>query len=119
MYVHSGITRATWSNYENGNTEPDIKTLANISGIFGVTLDDLILSNLENGNLIVKNEDTENGNVISNPNGNVIDKKKDIPEQEQAGEKTAIWAILGRLARIDDQVTEINGKLDQMRNIEK
>lgn len=42
-----GIARATWSNYELNQTEPDFKTLIIISELFGVSIDDLLRKNLE------------------------------------------------------------------------
>jgi transcriptional regulator with XRE-family HTH domain len=41
-----GITRSTWSNYENGNTTPSINDLINFSRFFGISLDELILQDL-------------------------------------------------------------------------
>ena len=41
-----GIKRATWSNYENGKTNPTIKDIITFSKFFGITLDDLILTDL-------------------------------------------------------------------------
>jgi transcriptional regulator with XRE-family HTH domain len=41
-----GYTRSTWSNYENGLTNPSIEDLITISNFFGVTLDDLIMNDL-------------------------------------------------------------------------
>jgi transcriptional regulator with XRE-family HTH domain len=42
-----GFTRSTWSNYETGVTNPSIDDLINFSRFFGVTLDELILRDLE------------------------------------------------------------------------
>jgi transcriptional regulator with XRE-family HTH domain len=44
---HLGFTRSTWSNYENGLTNPSIEDLIRFSSFFGVSLDDLILNDLE------------------------------------------------------------------------
>lgn len=41
-----GISRATWSNYENGKTEPQIQTLLQIAAYFEVTIDQLISKDL-------------------------------------------------------------------------
>ena len=41
-----GYTRSTWSNYENGLTNPSIEDLITISNFFGVTLDDMIMNDL-------------------------------------------------------------------------
>jgi len=40
------ITRSTWSNYENGITTPAIDDLIKFSRFFGITLDELILHDL-------------------------------------------------------------------------
>ena len=42
-----GISKNTWSNYENSKSEPSIEGLQQISNFFGVTLDQLILQNLD------------------------------------------------------------------------
>lgn len=41
-----GITRSTWSNYENGLTTPSIEDLIKFSIFFGISLDDLIIHDL-------------------------------------------------------------------------
>jgi transcriptional regulator with XRE-family HTH domain len=40
------VTRSTWSNYENGITSPAINDLIKFSRFFGITLDELILHDL-------------------------------------------------------------------------
>ncbi|MFT3825891.1 MAG: helix-turn-helix transcriptional regulator [Chitinophagaceae bacterium] len=42
MHMHVGIQRTTWSNYENGITDPSVNDLINFSNFFGVSLDELI-----------------------------------------------------------------------------
>lgn len=42
-----GITRSSWSNYENGVTTPPLIDLINFSRYFGITLDELVLHDLE------------------------------------------------------------------------
>jgi transcriptional regulator with XRE-family HTH domain len=56
MLEEVGIGRTTWSNYENALTEPSIDGLVTISRFFGVTLDGLILNDLEA--LALKNGET-------------------------------------------------------------
>ena len=41
-----GVSRVTWSNYENGVSEPDIVRLIDISDLFKVNIDDLIRRDL-------------------------------------------------------------------------
>lgn len=40
-----GVSRTTWSNYENGKTNPSIEDLIRFSKFFGITLDELVLGN--------------------------------------------------------------------------
>lgn len=40
------VTRTTWGNYENNVSEPDLTKLYEIAKLFGVTLDQLIGSDL-------------------------------------------------------------------------
>lgn len=44
---HIGASRTTWSNYENGVTEPSIDLLVRISRFFGVSLDELVIIDLK------------------------------------------------------------------------
>ncbi|HYC30505.1 MAG TPA: helix-turn-helix transcriptional regulator, partial [Chitinophagaceae bacterium] len=41
-----GFTKATWSNYENGASQPAMDGLIKISNYFGITLDELIFSDI-------------------------------------------------------------------------
>ncbi len=47
MQLPLGFTRSTWSNYENGKTNPSVNDLILISKFFGITLDELIGHDLE------------------------------------------------------------------------
>ena len=118
MQNHCGISGATWSNYENGKTEPDIQTLAIISKVFKVSIDDLILKNFEDVHLIEKNEDEKKqGNVhlSVHPTVHPIGEKEvesagaGPPEtgQKEINEVSA-WAIMG-------QLKEVQEKLDQLK----
>ena len=52
MQDSSGFKVSTWSNYENGNTEPDFNALIQISTYFGISIDDLLLVDMENVQLM-------------------------------------------------------------------
>ena len=43
----TGITRATWHNYENGNTQPEIDTIIKIAKEFNVSVADLLETALD------------------------------------------------------------------------
>jgi transcriptional regulator with XRE-family HTH domain len=114
MQAHTGIekaTRATWSNWENGNTEPDLATLIQIAKFFRISLDDIIQKNLEEeGNLINGKESLQKGNLKGNGNGNP-NTQKGLNLAEVQGEYSgqewnnkqltqAVFAINSQLAEI-------------------
>jgi len=92
-----GITRSTWSNYETGQTEPDLETIVKISGIFGVSIDDLILKDLSDILEFPKNK--KKFTEVEGPE-NVLND----PENIQT------WTILTHLRRLEE-------KLDQLRDL--
>lgn len=47
----TGFKQSTWSNYENGVSEPDFNGLINISKFFKVQVDDILLKDLGNVHL--------------------------------------------------------------------
>lgn len=47
MLGYLRITRSTWSNYEIGHTIPKLVEIINISKFFGITLDELVVQDLE------------------------------------------------------------------------
>jgi transcriptional regulator with XRE-family HTH domain len=47
MLGYLRITRSTWSNYEIGHTIPKLVEILNISRFFGITLDELVVQDLE------------------------------------------------------------------------
>lgn len=72
-----GIGRGTWSDYENGRTEPNIEGLIKISTLFGISIDDLVKTNVEEeiakGNISSKSDADKNGlkgNNTRNKSGN-------------------------------------------------
>ncbi len=83
MLASIGIPRATWSNYELNQTQPDFNKLLEISKFFGVTTDDLLRVDLQKGNLNENNvqpEMSEKGNLNCNLKGNlneVLPSKKE------------------------------------------
>ncbi len=63
-----GVTRTTWSNWENNKSEPEVSKLIEIAQLFGVTLDTLLTVDVaENVHLIQKTgEKTSSKNVHLN-----------------------------------------------------
>lgn len=92
------IKATTWSNYENGITEPDITTLIRISKFFEVSLDDLLTVDLSTINTEEK-EIAKKGRPIP---------EYDLPEsvvneQNPAGQ----WATFQLLRQIDEKLDSL------------
>lgn len=74
MQANCGFTQSQWNNWELGNAFPKFLDLVEISKLFEISETELIHSNLEDGNLILKNRESKkqkNGNLIGNPIGNL------------------------------------------------
>ena len=73
-----GIKKGTYSNYENGKTEPNLETLMSISKFLGLDLNSLIcvdLSKVEEDELLNKlNLAENNGKVKGKVNGKVLNE---------------------------------------------
>ncbi|MGB8193354.1 MAG: helix-turn-helix transcriptional regulator [Chitinophagaceae bacterium] len=54
-----GTTPQTWSNYENAYTEPKLELLIRISNFFGMNLHDLILGDLQEGEVTLSPRKTK------------------------------------------------------------
>jgi len=59
------VTRQTLSNWENGKTYPDINSLLRLSGVFGVTLDELVKGDIPKMKEQIKQEDIKEFNRAS------------------------------------------------------
>ena len=47
LQPYLGFTRSTWSNYENGISDPSIDDLVKISSFFGVSVGEIVQEDLE------------------------------------------------------------------------
>lgn len=66
-----GHTRSTWSNYENGLTNPSINDLIAFSRFFGISLDDLVLHDLEAQESSPENANNSSHKPIAYPTNDV------------------------------------------------
>jgi transcriptional regulator with XRE-family HTH domain len=111
MQAHTGIkkaTSATWSNWELGNTNPDFDSLISISKFFRVTLDDILLKDLEEeGNLTNQSENSQKGNRKGNRNGNPIAEKGLVLAEDEANYGGEEWSN----KQLTKAIKEMNGKL--------
>ncbi len=120
MYAHIDVTRVTWSNYENGVTEPDIDKLLNISRLFNVSIDDIISVEISENVHLIKKTGQKNSTEIVHPNvhpnvhpmENSMVNEDEVP-YENALKREVDLLILRQLNSIAADVAEIKGKLPQ------
>ena len=93
------VGRATWSNYENGLTEPDFDKLIGIAKFFKVSIDDL---------LTVDIGAQEHANTAEKENSMV--QEPEAP-YENAKKEQVNWLILQGINNIGENVTKIKEKL--------
>ena len=93
------IGRATWSNYENGLTEPDFDKLIGIAKLFKVSIDDLLTVDI-GANTLFTSSDKESS-MVQEPEAPYETEKK-----EQVN-----WLILQGINNIGENVVKIKEKL--------
>lgn len=112
--VRLDVKAQTWSNYENGNTEPNLDSLIEISKIFGVTLDELVLSDFSNAQVMQEFEEKrirKNAQVNAHPNAQLKGQKNPYPSAEdrpetltKEGDDVGTWAVLGAIKGVDEKL---------------
>jgi transcriptional regulator with XRE-family HTH domain len=96
-----GVSRVTWSNYENNITQPDIDKLIDIADFFEISVDYLLRTDLsQHTNLL------NNSYQTSSPT-----EKNEVNDPAIAYEKEVDLLILKQLNSISDDVAEIKEKL--------
>jgi transcriptional regulator with XRE-family HTH domain len=98
MLNYLRITRSTWSNYEIGFTNPKLNEMINISKFFGVTLDELIIRDLEEDDPLPKKKGQR--------------KTREYPTQDKismVAEPDMIY-VLTQLNRLRDEIKSIKGE---------
>lgn len=109
--VNKGQT--TIGNWIRGETYPNSEDLVKLSAFFGISMDDLCLTDLEHGNLITeaylanfRKFGKAIGQQIGHPtaqNDQFFAQYRKIEETEES----ALWAVLQALHRIGQDVSQI------------
>ena len=79
-----GITDKTYANYENRNTEPNIKTLCKLADFYHITLDELV--GREQKNIIDKG-------LLNDIELDIIDKMQQLDRDNQIRLQTYTYAL--------------------------
>jgi len=101
MLGYLRITRSTWSNYEIGFTNPKLNEIVNISKFFGVTLDELVMQDLESEDPLPKKKGQR--------------KPREYPMQDKismVAEPDMIY-VLKQLKSLRDEIKSIKGESKQ------
>jgi transcriptional regulator with XRE-family HTH domain len=89
-----GIPRSTYSNYENGKREPDLKTLQNIASFFEVSTDFLLGHTNDPKKSVITEVDID---FVNNPNIRPKYKGKELTPQEIKKVSKMLEVILERM----------------------
>lgn len=118
LALHLNRSQNSVSNWSNAQTSPDLDDLVGMYQFFGISLDALVFTDLQKGNLITEQhlkDFKRNGNQIRNPIGNrkAISKEyfgSDSIQDQVLNEPDPVvnWAIMG-------QFKQVHEKLDQLR----
>lgn len=110
MQTKTGILRSTWSNYENGHTEPSFETLKTVADFFQVSIDDLLMKELDK--VKTANEESENSKTENSKN-----KKQIYPKQDDAKsyvnekDEAEFWLLARELKRINEKLDDLSAQL--------
>jgi transcriptional regulator with XRE-family HTH domain len=107
--------QSTIGNWENDQTYPDAKDLIKINQFFGISIDYLLLVDIEKGNLITQEHIEEFkrvGNLIGKPIGNLTAKFEGIKVQELENGQTKDWALFQLLKSMDEKIDVIRNSLE-------
>lgn len=102
------VTRATWSNYENGMTEPSFDKLIEIAKFFRVSLDELLLVDL------VKEPDSENeGKRTSSirPYNSYSSSLEEMTLEDN--NETTLWYLLREMRALRKDMDQLKNKVSQ------
>ncbi len=113
------VSRVTWGNYENGNTEPDLDRLINISEIFMVRLDHLLTVDLKENAHLIKNEASWKlyKNAHLNAYLNAPDEQISLVSEPDntnnlVNDKQLNWLILQGVNQLGENMLKVMRKLD-------
>lgn len=90
MKQKCGISSNTWSNYENNVSRPDLEKIIELSKIFGVNIDDLLLKDLEQSN--------RSHHPIPEENVSSLVQEED---------SLTVWILLGQLKQMDAKLDRL------------
>jgi transcriptional regulator with XRE-family HTH domain len=116
--------QTTIGNWENKVSEPNINELVQISNFFGISLDYLILIDLEQGKVITEQDVLnfkEKGKVIGKPIGKVMGQNPPISEVQNKTsilndpqEENMLWAVLQTLRQMDIKLDGVRDSVDSI-----
>jgi transcriptional regulator with XRE-family HTH domain len=112
----------TISNWLAGKGEPDASDLIKLSHFFGISIDDLCLTDLANGNLIdeaylarFRQIGKVKGNLLGNPMASIHHFSGEPKAMQEGQEETYLWAVLQQLKAMDQKLEAFGKKLELIR----
>jgi transcriptional regulator with XRE-family HTH domain len=109
MQDQVGFSRSTWSNYENGNTDPSIDNLIKISIFFGISLDELVTKDLAAGE--ISGEGVVENAVVYRPSPYGLNETVSLANDE--GDD--VWFLLNEVKILRKDIDTMRKDIDTLR----
>lgn len=102
------VSRVTWSNWENGITEPGVEQLISISRLFKINIDHLLKTDIsKNLHLVISGPLKTKGKKGNPPN----ELAEPEPPYTKSKKGQVEWLILKGISSLDDNMEMIKKKL--------
>jgi DNA-binding XRE family transcriptional regulator len=107
-----GVSRVTYNNYESGRLEVNIPTLIKLSQKYGVSMDEIINSDLslKNNSAIISG-----GIIIGNSNHGTINHNEYIPltSQEQQEVINEVAILRQKVGSLEQRIVDLSNSLSE------
>jgi len=123
MQAACGITRGTWSNYENDIAEPNLDTILRISQYFGIDINTLLTVDLSIDGKVIPysnaDENKEKGKLKGKEIGKVMPIKQAISgpitfqlNEPKDGEEATMWYLFQQVHRLEKEIAKLKDKIN-------
>lgn len=113
IHANINISRATWSNYENNSTQPDLEKLVKIARVFGVRIDDLLTTDLsKNKHLLDQTEAHSEKDVFASEQERtrILYSPEGENTEAQESQEAAIWYLFREVKAIRQEIDELKAR---------
>lgn len=111
MATGIGVQRSTWSNYENGRTEPNFETMMSIIKFFDVSADTILGTDIEKSKSTEQKATATTLTTATRPANSLSYMQESRPSQfmeDPVAYETALWLVLQELRRNTEKLDQLS-----------